>query len=250
MTLRLKACIIFSVLCLFVFWTSVASAQQDNSGNDDIIKPTYKSIIGTHESNGGCSYKGSMMLKPGEKALRAEIVDQDTSSCGAVLKEGAPRELEDKSSPRGESSGSSSVGYTGKPTGSDPQSSGYFRTWMEDPVGLDLNSVTNYLTWSWDGFVVYNPWGGYQLWWLSGDGWYPLTDCSGCFSFRGPYWNGWGFEEQTTILYSIDNWLWGFDWTYWNPNLVVGGPQGQLYGYYSGGRENLDTPMSDKAALK
>ncbi len=236
MTLRLKACIIFSVLCLFVFWTSVASAQQDNSGNDDMINPTYRNIAGAHTANGGCSYYGWLFLPHnfGQKAVMAEIKRKDSSSCAAVLKEGVPRYV--KSVPEhadsAESKASAKAYYTGQSNGNDPESAGYFHSWLLDPPGITLNEVYDWLDWWWNGYsVVGTAYGGDYRSWFDVDGWYELTGC--CYNFN-IWWDGGinSFLASTNDLFSVDSWPWGFNWAWYHPNLVVGTPQGNLWGYY------------------
>lgn len=206
----------------------------------DIKNPNYKNVVGNHTANGACEYSGSMMLQPNENARMAEIVSQDPSSCAAVLKEGTPKEIKPVKDNRlgVKSSSTSSMGYTGKSMGADPESSGYLHYWITDPVNMSLNSVTDYITWWWDGYnVVGNFYGSDYRTWLSDEwpysGWNELTHCSGCYSFN-VWWDGWGgaANVSTTDLFSINNSLWGFNWVFYNPNRVEGGPQGQLWCYF------------------
>ena len=238
MALRLKIGIILSTLFILFFGVPVASAQQqqkqNNSGKDDIVNPIDKNIVGNHTADGGCEYFGSMMLQSNEKAKMAEIVSQDPSSCAAVVREGIPKDVRPAKnySPGVKSSSSSSVAYTGKSMGPDPESSGYLHYWLEDPVYLDVNSVTDYITWGWDGYnVVGNFYGSDYRWWLSEDGWYELTGC--CHGFN-MWWDGWGgaANVSTTDLFNVNNWIFGFNWVWYNPNRVEGGPQGQLWCYF------------------
>ncbi|GAB3898007.1 hypothetical protein GCM10029964_081790 [Kibdelosporangium lantanae] len=54
------------------------------------------------------------------------------------------------------------------------RSAGYYKSYYEDPVQLDVNSVTNSTTWSWNGSSVLSspgPVGGYHYGWFKGSGW-------------------------------------------------------------------------------
>jgi hypothetical protein len=59
-------------------------------------------------------------------------------------------------------------------------SAGYYKSWFEDPVGLDLNRVTDTADWYWNGSRVSNAHGSYTYWWFSTDGWRKNADNFSC----------------------------------------------------------------------
>ena len=50
-------------------------------------------------------------------------------------------------------------------------SAGYYKSYFEDPVGLDVNSVRNGTDWYWNYICVSNPYGSYAYGWYSPSGW-------------------------------------------------------------------------------
>nr|WP_042189181.1 hypothetical protein [Kibdelosporangium sp. MJ126-NF4]CEL18708.1 hypothetical protein [Kibdelosporangium sp. MJ126-NF4]CTQ98192.1 hypothetical protein [Kibdelosporangium sp. MJ126-NF4] len=54
------------------------------------------------------------------------------------------------------------------------RSAGYYKSYYEDPVQIDVTSVTNSTEWSWNGSSVLSkpvPRGGYHYGWFKGSGW-------------------------------------------------------------------------------
>lgn len=57
---------------------------------------------------------------------------------------------------------------------------GYAKGYWEDPIGIDVNSVTSHINFRWDGHCVHNPVTGYtHLGWHSGTGWRRVNDFFG-----------------------------------------------------------------------
>jgi len=193
------------------------------------VNPTYTKIVGVRSANGSCEWHGQpMMLPRDQNAIRLEIDSYDPSNCNAILKEGIPKQVKPIHQTGMNSSRSSSVAYTGKPAGIDPETSGYFHSWIEDPVGWDVNSVTDYIDYWWDGNnIVGNFYGSDWREWNTN--WYELTSC--CYSFN-IWWDGWGGNANvSTIDLFNTNWPFGFNWAWYNPNRVYGTPQGDVWFY-------------------
>ncbi|MFI6496642.1 hypothetical protein [Nonomuraea typhae] len=57
------------------------------------------------------------------------------------------------------------------------RTTGYFRTWWTDPIGLTVNSTRNNVSWDWNNVNCVSPgWGSANYEWLSGTGWAQLGE--------------------------------------------------------------------------
>lgn len=135
---------------------------------------------------GGCRYEGTVVLAPGQSAVEQHEIWEDPATCTMVMEQGTPVGSRFQS----DRDGVASLGVDKKATTAGaPQgvatatatthSAGYSRTWVEDPAGIDVNSVQNDIDWFWDG--VY----------LTPDS---TVTCSAEYQWFAP--SGWGLHEN------------------------------------------------------
>lgn len=173
--LRLKLTFIAFATCVFMLAvSSVASAKEDAL----LTNPTSITIYGVPLKGGGCEYSGTMAGAPGT-AVRQKAIYQDTSSCTMVIEQGEPvtRKVVDRKDGSSKTSTATiTSGQAAKNGGvatlaSNYHSVAYLHTWLEDPPNADVNSVTNYIDWWWNGSYVTSGYANDYRWWLTETGW-------------------------------------------------------------------------------
>jgi hypothetical protein len=133
---------------------------------------------------GGCRYESKVVLRPGEAAIEQHELSEDPSTCTMVVEQGTPTDASAAEEGEEFASLSESEQLTVQSGGgasimSTTRSAGYFKTWLEDPVGIDVNSVENAIEWSWD-----NPY-------LTEGS---VANCDASYQWYTP--SGWGLHEN------------------------------------------------------
>lgn len=159
---------------------------------------------GARLSDGNCKFSGELVLRPGQQAIEERQVALNPSNCQARMERGTPpnntgitttRSVSDyvtdgvvqESDFRGSQDASNAD--TSRTLASTTRSRGFYKTWWEDPVNLDVNSVQNSTDWRWNGTRVSGPvYGGYDQYWLGASGWRRLSND----------WNNYYTSYQTT----------------------------------------------------
>jgi len=145
-------------------------------------------VKGKRVAPGVCEYASRLELPPGQQAIAEDSLSFDDATCTMVVQRGTPTELSPDD--RGDASGRSSKSGRAAPAagggGTDAgtragartlaratatHSAGYYKSYFEDPVGIDVNSVRNNVDWYWNGSYVYNGYCSYSYGWFSASGW-------------------------------------------------------------------------------
>ena len=116
------------------------------------------------------------------------------------------------------------------------RSAGYFKSYLEDPAQIDVNSVRNDVAWYWNGSTLVS-WlscsYAYEWFWQSGWGLHENT--FGCNLLD---WNGSGFrlgESRSDVHFKNGVFCFPFPDThvYYQPSWARGRYDGTLLGYYN-----------------
>jgi hypothetical protein len=129
-----------------------------------------------------CEYSSSLELAPGQIAIREDSVLFDDATCTMRVQRGVPADIGTgpvDAGPAGQEGGAAADGAAAAPGRSlagvkrvaATHSAGYYKSYFEDPVGIDVNSVRNNVDWYWNGSYVYNGYCSYHYGWYSTSGW-------------------------------------------------------------------------------
>jgi hypothetical protein len=158
-------------------WTG--SAKVTFAKPTNLLHATTVTVRGRHLAAGGCRYSGTAVVHPGQAAVQQDEVAENPATCTMTLVQGTPANV-DAANPSGTVTKTVHANAT---RGTAPQSTrslssiaatnsaGYSKTRFEDPVGIDVNSVRNNVSWTWNGSSVSNGSCSANYGWLSGDGW-------------------------------------------------------------------------------
>lgn len=132
---------------------------------------------GQRIADGSCAFETVLELEPNENAVAEQDLGYNFVTCEAWVEQGTPppdavAEWTADSDPM-------------RPA-DEYRSGGYFKTWWKDPVKLQLNSVTNWTYWHWDGSCVRTPvqrWPSYRHaswsgWSRRADNWNAFLGCA------------------------------------------------------------------------
>lgn len=178
---------------VFLLFTPMASSAATNPSaqtipnnfvefyhESSLISATTETIIGYRSGDGSCTFAfPALTLAPDEDRIEARQLSIDYTDCTTEIEIGIPRVLHQdpqegsSTTARMASDSSPTAGGSVLATGSG---SGYFKVWWEDPVNLDVHSVTTNISWAWDGTCVNASSGSGNMWWQSWTGW---TNTSG-----------------------------------------------------------------------
>jgi hypothetical protein len=239
------------------------SADQWVSFNQPYALSDEQYVVGQGSSqDGGCRFPTAPLSIAGTSspgtAIQQDEVSIDASTCTDIVASGSPPPSDVSPSPVTSSPSSSGASATpttapASPPGLPPlakqkvgkggplahtaavwESAGYMHSWYQDPVGIVVNDVFDYVQWRWNGGCVTEavPGGNSATWsWLSGDGWY-VEDNGGTYSYQDCT------AAETTSYLEFENGIFCAgqavnDW-FW-PNYSVGLYNGGLQGYASYG---------------
>jgi hypothetical protein len=205
-----------------------ASAQEKDPFNT-IKNPRTVKIYGVPLKGGGCAYSGTLAIPPDGAPIRQEIIYQEPTSCTMVAVQGEPVTPKPVQRPDGSSKADAKTASAARAGSGESvtvnsayNSVAYLHTWLEDPVNWDVNSVTSYINWWWNGYYVigtfrcsnYRWW---QPWWHEQDSnLWCYQDSSGkavSSTYSRFYATGW----RTTAIYNRNNARGaGNGWLYWD----------------------------------
>jgi hypothetical protein len=154
-----------------------------------LLNPVTATIKGERVAPGVCKYTSTLQLAPGEQAVQEDSIAIDDASCTMTVLRGTPADAKQvdgttqaEGAPAGwsEKEGGAAAKTASTAQGSDSvtanaaaavHSAGYYKSYYEDPVGIDVNSVRNNVDWYWNGSYVYNGYCSYHYGWYSTSGW-------------------------------------------------------------------------------
>jgi hypothetical protein len=171
-----------SVVAVVVFaLPPVAAAALQGEGRagskpPPLVDPLTLDIQGQRVGPDRCQYTSTLELAPGEPAVREDVITVDDASCTMRVQRGVPADLAEAAPEPGmsEQSGSAVAKERGafvRARTLATHSHGYHKSYYEDPVQLDVNSVRNDVDWTWNGSSVSGGSCSYHYGWLSGSGW-------------------------------------------------------------------------------
>ena len=206
----------------------------DHSGEPILSNSRIVVVAGTPTSDGGCRLGvPSLELPPGAAAIQARQVSIDFDTCRARFEIGIPA---GSAEPEGSAAESVTVIdrellglFPGDAVGafsanSQTTSTGYWKTWWEDMVHIDVHSVKKWISWSWNGTCVLSASGWTDYWWRSGTGWSKASSggwiqTSGC-SQRSAW-------ADATYRNGLFCWP-GTVWSYYDDVKVTGKKDGSM----------------------
>lgn len=187
-----------------------------------------REVQGSRDAEGVCSIPVRLSLRPGAEAVTAHEVAHDPAKCRSRIaySEAAPRsggggmEVDQE---RARPEGASPVG-----TAATRTSAGYLRSWLEDPIAIEVNAVTNSVTWGWSGLGCVTPGtGGKKYEWLTASGWDRLeNEWQNTFTCAEQISSSYVHFRNDIFCASMDT-----D-AYYNRNTVRGLSNGELKGEY------------------
>jgi hypothetical protein len=145
-----------------------------------LVNPVTATVHGDRVAPGVCKYTTTLQLAPGEQAVRQDSIAIDDSSCTMTVQRGTPSDVVDDVAGPGFSEKQGGAAPASAATArrsvravaaSAVHSAGYYKSYYEDPVGIDVNSVRNNVDWYWNGSYVYNGYCSYHYGWYSTSGW-------------------------------------------------------------------------------
>jgi hypothetical protein len=142
-----------------------------------IRDPVTLDLAGQRVGPNTCRWELGLALAPGQAALREDVTLVDDATCTLRVQRGVPTEEGEAEDARNMSfrSGQARADTGRAPAGAAralaTHSKGYHKSYYEDPVKLDVNSVRNDVDWYWNGSSVSSGLCSYSYGWLSGSGW-------------------------------------------------------------------------------
>jgi hypothetical protein len=153
----------------------VEAGPETAAKSPPLINPTTHDIQGTRVTPNECAYSLTLTLAPGQRAVREDAVAENQTTCTMRVQRGVPADLTEAPEESGMSVASFSATPTevsGGPIGTlAVHSKGYHKSYYEDPVGIDVNSVRNNVDWVWNGSRVSNGLCEAHYGWFAGSGW-------------------------------------------------------------------------------
>lgn len=208
----------------------VTFEHEDKLGNSSVVD-----LKGKRTDKAGCAFGGELTLRPGQPVVMERQVALQPDTCEARVERGVPPQTlldrlaktsdKETKTDRQEATRSGEVGPNGD-VGNAVHSAGYLKSYWEDPVKRDVNSVEDSTDWYWTGSAVVSPvYGGYQYGWFALSGW-SLQEAN----WRNVYNN----YESTSSSYAhfFNSVFCAFVDThaYYNRNTVNGRSNGDLVG--------------------
>jgi hypothetical protein len=254
--------------CGLVASVSITSSAAADSGwvatpeGDELDNSQVETVQGTPQGNDVCQYNITTELPPGQDEVAQQEIAENPSTCQMRLEEGTP--ADDNASPASSARRSSEKGVrshqprrlsaTTSASGSgwvigDLQTSdagddgtyapvyekaAVYRTWYEDPAGLDVNKVSNNIQWKYNGnCVVHKAYAVPGLNWLWESGW-NLADWDGNFDVNCNH-------ARQAIYAHFNNYAFCQSWTdvYYDRNHFAGKPDGTWTGGTSYSKSGL-----------
>ncbi len=144
--------------------------------NDGEIKNGTRTLVQGTPYEDGCRFVVEVSLAPGQTAVGGREVSHDPDTCKSIFEVGEPVSTSDDGGEEvpapGDGARGGNVGSRYVGASSTTHSKGYFKAWAEDPINLDVNRVTSYMDWYWNGTCVTQAnLNAPKLWWLKTSGW-------------------------------------------------------------------------------
>ena len=190
-------------------------------------------LVGSVDVDGTCVIPVGSALPPQNTVASVDETAFNPDLCQSKVLISATDDAEDTpdSAQKDEGDAAAEIGTSANGTDAAilaTRSAGYYKSYYEDPVQLDVNSVTNSTTWSWNGSSVLSspgPVGGYHYGWFKGSGW----------SLKENNWQNTYTSNQTTsssyVHYRNGTFCATIDThTYYDRNNVHGRKDGWLLG--------------------
>ncbi|MBP2324108.1 hypothetical protein JOF56_004493 [Kibdelosporangium banguiense] len=136
-------------------------------------------IQGALNERGVCEIPMSSELSPTTETASIDEIAHNPDTCTSKVLVSSTEVADEAESDTDKSEGAAtpqlSAGVAGDANiQAVTRSRGYYKSYYEDPVQLDVNSVSNWTEWSWNGSSVLSspgPTGGYNYGWYSPSGW-------------------------------------------------------------------------------
>ena len=149
-------------------------------------------VQGNRMADGSCGWQEDVTLGPGSAVVEGREVGIDTSTCLVLMERGTPPAWAVASAfsrPDGGASFESGGGAaTFVPSGSDSagaalvgvaattqHSQAAFKSYWEDPIWIDVNSVSDATDWYWNGSCVTSSYGAWEYGWYTPTGWWKVS---------------------------------------------------------------------------
>jgi hypothetical protein len=167
---------------------------------------------------GGCTYSIAVQLSPGQTEVGQQEVAENPATCQMQIQTGTPVSSAPSTTAQspagGASNGATAADSSDYDSGSDPSvtldagsdccgkinthSAGFFKSWFEDPIGIDVTKVHSTVDWHWNGDCVVNiatlgdsfNWYTASGWHLGGHNLYADVSCARALSsVKAHYYN-------------------------------------------------------------
>jgi hypothetical protein len=141
-----------------------------------LVNPLTLDIQGQRIAPDNCRFTSALELAPGQPAVREDVIAVDDATCTMRVQRGVPADLAEPAPEPGTSQQSGRAVAQerfafARTRALATHSHGYHKSYYEDPVQLDVNSVRNDVDWYWNGSWVSSASCSYHYGWLSGSGW-------------------------------------------------------------------------------
>lgn len=123
-----------------------ATSAEDDAGSSRpaLLDADTATVQGRRMASGACKYKSSLSLAPDQMAVGQETIGVDDATCTMKVRRGTPADAPTAPTSADGVGTTAIVGH----------SAGYFKSFTEDPVFIDVNAVRNDVNWFWDGSRV------------------------------------------------------------------------------------------------
>ena len=169
---------------LAALFVPAALARRDQGASalavERLANPTLLQLVGKQTASGDCTFTSTLELAPDEDVIQEDTIAVDDVGCTALVVRGKPKEDKPEKADR-HKSGSAKPDKETEAAGpggaralarsAATHSAGYYKSWFEDPPGIDVNSVRNNVNWYWNGSYVYSGTCSYNYGWFSASGW-------------------------------------------------------------------------------
>lgn len=199
-----------------------------------LVDPQVREVQGKHVL-GGCDYAVQLVLPVGQRAIEERVLSEDPPTCTARFERGIPTQIDGRL-PGGTEVTTTDAAGSGSTMTSGPlrngrlsvlattKSSGWYKTWYQDPPTLDVNNVRSTVTWNWNNTSTSTVTCAHSWWWLTASGWSRTDNAQACSNpgqaqseTYGRYYNG---------TFCFPNWT---RTNYW-PTYAIGRKNGDLVG--------------------
>lgn len=148
-----------------------------------LLNPIERSVEGRPTLT-GCNYPLRLVLPVGQRAIEQRVVSENSATCTVRVQEGVPAAVElppagativtTTDRPPGETQSLQSRRARKQPghiSHATTKSSGWYRTWYQDPPGIDVTWARSTVTWNWNNISTSTVTCGHAWGWYSPSGW-------------------------------------------------------------------------------